>query len=255
MITALNKEESLSILTKKEEKDRNRAPRVQRIAVKHAHFPLNLLKDYVYVPPKDEEHPRLFVTPDQVRQFRKTFQADPAKLAQLTTTPVNLYAMEDWITYYLGTGDAALGKHLSATAVQTMQRTVDTFLDQDYPPVFGLGNSNDDVFQAANLSDAILDDAQLSPELRHAPAQITWLAYTVNRDDYWSPEPRVCGESEHDDESRRLPNDPGVPHPVAPAGPDLGRSRDEGVERQAARHLVGRERRLARSTALRHAFV
>ena len=193
MIAALNKDASLSILAQKEEQDRDRAPAAQKVVIKHAHFPLNLMKDYVYLPPGNEEHPRLLLTKEQARQFRKTFQADPAKLIQYTTTPVSLYAMEDWITYYLGTGDAALGKHLAETAVQTMQHAVNTFLDQDYPPVFGLGNSNDDIFQGTFLSDAILDSDQLTPELRQrVRAQTAWLAYTVNRDDYWSPERGFC---------------------------------------------------------------
>jgi hypothetical protein len=191
MIAAMNKDASLSALAQKEGK--GRVPAVQNVVIKHAHFPLNLIKDYILVPPKNEEHPRLLITKKQAGQFRKTFKADPARLASLTTTPVGMYDLDDWITYYLGTGDPALGKHLVETAVRTLQHAVDTFFDQDYPPVFGLGNSNDDIFQGTFLADAILDSDQLSPELRQRlRAQIAWLAYTVNRDDYWSPERGFC---------------------------------------------------------------
>ncbi len=192
MIGAHGKDASLAVL-KEKEGERCRAPLPQRYVIKHGHFPLNRVKDYVFLPPQDEAHPRLFITKAQAQQFRKTFQADPVKLAEYTRTPVNRYEMENWITYYLGTGDPALGKQLSASAIQLMQEAINEFFDQDYPPAFGIGNSNDKLLQGAHLADAILDSDQLPAELRQRlRTQIAFLGYTVNRDDFWSPERGFC---------------------------------------------------------------
>jgi hypothetical protein len=187
MIGAHNKDASLTVLANPEG-DRCYAPLPQKYVIKHAHFPLNRVKDYVYIPPQNEEHPRLFLTKTQAQQFRATFQADPAKLAACRANPVNLYAMEDWITTGIGTNDPVLGTNLANSAVQTIQAAVNEFLDQNYPPTFGLGNSNDKISQGANLADAILDDDQMTAELRERlRAQMAFLGYTVNRNDFWSP--------------------------------------------------------------------
>jgi hypothetical protein len=169
----------------------NAAPLPQQAFIKHGAFSLNRLKDYVLDwNGEDAGHPRLIVTEADLAPWRRTFRVDPAKLAALATTPLSEERMDDAIAYYLASGDAALGRHLAATAVRWVQRAVDMHLRQDTFPALGYAPHQQQavLLPALLLADVVWSGPHLSPELRQRlKAQIAFLGYTVNRPDYWSP--------------------------------------------------------------------
>jgi len=192
MLCALPKQASLDLL---DEKRPYLAPPVQQYLIKHGDFPLALVKDYVLEWGADEEeHPRLFLTRDQVLEFRERFSPSPVELQNLIKTPVRSHSMEPHIKYYLGTGNEELGRHLAQTAIGLVQGSVDMYLRQDHLVTLGFAPHHQTrVLVGANLTDAILSSDQLTHEQRRRLfAQLAFLGYTVCRPDYWDPRRGYC---------------------------------------------------------------
>ncbi len=187
MIGAFDRETSLRPLAGK---DLNVAPLPQQAFIKHGPFALNRIKDYVLEWEGDETgHPRLLVTQADLARWRPTFRLVPGKLAELVTAPLHEHRMDEPIAYYLGTRDADLGRHLAATAVRWVQSAVDMYLQQNALPTLGFApHHQSSLLTALLLADVVWSAPHLPAELRRRlKAQVAFLAYTVNREDYWSP--------------------------------------------------------------------
>ncbi|MCU1376750.1 MAG: hypothetical protein JWO68_4036, partial [Actinomycetia bacterium] len=146
--------------------------------------------DYVLEWNGDETgHPRLAVTEADLAKWRPNFRPVPGRAAELTRTQLYEHLLDEPIGYYLATGDAALGKHLAATAVRWVQSAVDGYLRQDALPTLGYApHHQTSLLAALLLADVVWSGPHMSPELRQRlKAQIAFLGYTVNREDYWSP--------------------------------------------------------------------
>ena len=169
-----------------------RAPLPQKLLIKYGDFPLDMVKDQMVFAGAEKtiEHPRLFVTKAQLPELKKGFVADEALLKKYRAAPLYVYAMDDPIAYYLKSGDEELGQHLAQATTTEMQRVIDLYLDENNHVTLGFAPHNDTgVLTLMNLCDAIMDTPAVSPELRtRMQNQIAFLAQTVNRDDFWSPE-------------------------------------------------------------------
>jgi hypothetical protein len=187
MIMALDRETSLQPL---QGQNLQLAPLPQQYLIKHGDFPLNTVKDDVMNWAGDEAgHPRLMLKESDITRLRQNFRPDPARLAQLAKRPISEQQMDEAIASYLASGDPALGEHLTTTAVQWLQSVVDMFLRQDALVTLGFAPHHQyRLLTAINLADVIWSSAHVSPQLRQRlKAQVAFLAYTVNREDYWSP--------------------------------------------------------------------
>lgn len=187
MIGAFDRDASLAAL---KQKNLQVAPLPQQYFTKHGTFPLERVKRYVSQWAGDEQvGPRLMVTQADLSKWRSTFKVDPARLAQLTQALIPEHKMDEPIGYYLATGDRALGKHLATTAASRLQGAVDMFLRQDSHPSLGFApHQQSSILTAINLADAVWSTEHVSPQMRERfKAQVAFLAYTVNREDYWSP--------------------------------------------------------------------
>lgn len=187
MIEALDKETSLAPLYGK---NLHQAPLPQQYQIKHGDFPLDRVKDYVLQwPGKDGDHPRLAMTKKDISASCRNASIEPAKLAQFRQSPVSLYQLDEPVLYYLCSGDAELGRHLTEAAVSITQDAVNMLLRQDMLVTLGFApHIQVAIMAATNLADVVWSDPLLSPEMRaRLKAQLAFLAYTVNRDAYWSP--------------------------------------------------------------------
>ncbi len=220
MIVALDKETSLAPLRSG---NRQQAPLPQQHQIKHSDFPLNRIKDYVLEWPADDgEHPRLAVTKRSLPAACRSTNVEAAKLAQFRTSPVSLYGLDEPVRYYLCSKDADLGRHLVEAAVSLTQDAVDMLLRQDMLVTLGFAPHIQVAIMAATyLADAVWSDASLSPAMRaRLRAQLVFLAYTVNRDDYWSPPRRFSANPNMTSTVaayRALLGAMLVPHPMAKA--------------------------------------
>ena len=190
MLAALDKEACLAPLGE-EPPDLYHAPIAHAYLVKHGDFPLDMVKDYVLTwENKGGEHPRLFVTPEDVARFREGFTPEPGQLERWRTQKLHEHQMGGAIRYWLGTGDEELGKHIADTVVVNVQNAVDMYLNQDDLVTLGFAPHHQTrVLTALNLSDIAFATGQLTEELRERlRAQFVFIGYTVSRADYWSPE-------------------------------------------------------------------
>jgi hypothetical protein len=189
MIASVDKQASLEALGGP---DLCKAPLPQKHFSRHGDFPLDLVKDYVVDWPGDHaNHPRLLVTRADLASLRARFAAtDAPKAAEYTKAPVSPYTMEGPVRCYLATGDAALGRHLGKAAVEWLQDVVGMYCTEDalISPGFAPHHQTS-VMTALNLADAVLGSDALPPETRRRMrAQIAFVGYTVDREDFWSPQ-------------------------------------------------------------------
>ena len=163
----------------------------QKFVIKHGDFPLDRVKDYVLDWPGDDNAPaRLFVSREDVQRFRARFKPDPLLLAKYRRSEVVTYDMDGPVSYYLGTDDPELGRHLADQAVALVQKEVDQFLTQAELPTLGVEPHHraNDLLPAVNLAALMLDSRHTAPELkRRLRAQLAFLGYTVTRPDFYSP--------------------------------------------------------------------
>ena len=172
------------------DKNLYQAPLPQQYQIKYSDFPLDRIKNYITRWSGDEsDHPRLIVKKNDIAAACGNFRADHAKLESYRKAPVVSYRMDEPITYYLCTHDPELGRHLTNTAMSWVQDAVNMLVGQDAMVSLGFApHQQTAIATAMNLADVTWSSGHLSAELRdRVKAQVAILAYTVNRDDYWSP--------------------------------------------------------------------
>ena len=187
MVSALNKDTSLAPL---QSNNLYQAPLPQQYQIKHSAFPLDRIKNYITHWRADEgDHPRLLVTKKDIIRSCNNFHADPTKVSSYRKLPIGANQMDEPILYYLCTKDPELGQNLADTAIKWTQDAVDMLVRQDALVTLGFAPHQQTVIMTAiNLADAIWSSSQLSTEMRERlKAQLAFLGYTVNSDDYWSP--------------------------------------------------------------------
>jgi hypothetical protein len=195
LLGAPEKAASLAAL---QEKNLMRAPLPQQVLIKHGNFPLDTVKDYVLRWPGDHtNYPRLFITKPEMARLKA--QADPAAIAKTLdyyrNNPLYFHTMEDPIRAFLVTGDAQLGKKLIDFAATSMQGSADLFLKQDGILSYGCApHGQQQITHSLLLADAVLGSPLLTDDQRaHLLAQAAFIAYAVDRPDYWSPERGMGG--------------------------------------------------------------
>jgi len=168
------------------------APLPQQYVIKYDDLALDRVKDWV-LPwnARDEYRPRLFTTPDELKQFRRRFQVNQEKLAKLRETPVSGHRTDDHVAYYLATGDESLGRRLADFALESLQRSIDLYARQDTLRNQGScpHHRNPTIFQAAIASDLAFALKTLSVKERaRMRAQLAFLGHTLARPTVISPQ-------------------------------------------------------------------
>ncbi len=196
MIGSFDKAASLSIMKETETIGARgpitvlRATLPQKYLIKHGDFPLERVNNYVLDWPNDKASTaRLFFSKAEVDALRRRFKPDPVLLDRYRQAPVASYAMDDVVLYYLGTNDAALGRHLAQQATTLIQAEVDRFLLQEHNPTLGAEPHRraNELLPAINLAALVLASEHLQPEQRRRlQGQLAFLAYTVSRPDFYS---------------------------------------------------------------------
>jgi len=187
LIAALDKNASFAPL---HDKNLYQAPLPQQYQIKYSDFPLDRIRNYITRWSGDErDHPRLIVKKNDIAAACRNFRADQSKLESYRKAPVAPYQMDEAIIYYLCTDDPELGRHLTNTALSWVQDAVNMLVRQDAMVTLGFApHQQTAIATAMNLADVIWSSGYLSAESRaRLKAQVAVLAYTVNRDDYWSP--------------------------------------------------------------------
>jgi hypothetical protein len=186
MIVALDKDAALAPL--RERKDYV-APLPQQYQIKHADFPLDVIKNQVADWNDEDQHPNLIVTPGDVAELRSRARLDPVLLARYRKArAVMNSSLDDLVYYYLASEDEELGRGLTATAVGWLQDAVNSYLHQDHLVTIGFAPHHQTaILPTINVLDVVWP--LLSPPMRRrVNAQLAFLGYTLNRADYWSPE-------------------------------------------------------------------
>ena len=192
MICALQKDECLAVL---QDKNAYKSPLPYQYLIKHGHFPLNVVKDYVLRWQGDHDnYPRLFIKKADIAKRRQT-GADAAKHQQAIAgylrdpNPLNQFTMEGPLSAYYATGNAEIARYLANSAARALQECVDGLVKQDGIPLGSAPHHFSNIPPSIAMADAIMASEQTSPELRERLlAQVAFLGYTLSRPDYWSPE-------------------------------------------------------------------
>ncbi|MFP4057263.1 MAG: hypothetical protein ACLF0G_10385 [Candidatus Brocadiia bacterium] len=159
------------------------APRSQQLLIQHGDVALDRVKDYVLEwAERERRHPRLFVTEEELRRFRASYEVEPGRLEQLRKGRFGVWQMDEPVAAFLATGDRELGRRIAELAMDRLQRAVDAYVRQERYPTQGteLHVHYNDVTFAVNPCDAALAPGVLEPEeRRRVRAQLAYLAYTL----------------------------------------------------------------------------
>lgn len=162
-----------------------------RYGIKHGHFPLNLVKDYQLTWNSDASRfPHLLFTPEDAARFKaQAPDKTPYVYVAAAENPrLNQFTMGGPIKAYYATGESKLGKVIADSAVLNLQDAVDFLVKQEAMPFGAAPHHAQVIGDALILADTALGSGTLTPELRERVlAQAAFLAYTLNRPDYWSP--------------------------------------------------------------------
>jgi hypothetical protein len=170
------------------------APLPQHYVIKHGDFPLDAVKDYVLEWPGDEKgYPRLFLSTDERSSLRQRLEVDSSEIERWSfRQPIDKYNIESPVRAWLASGDGGLGAAIVKRSQEWLSLAVeDDLLDQSSRVTLGVAPHNQSVqlLPTINLTDAALGCDCLTGEQRKRMfAQIAFLAYALNREDYWSPE-------------------------------------------------------------------
>jgi hypothetical protein len=168
------------------------APLPQQHLIRHGDVRLDAVKDYVLAwDDQATPHPGLFLTPPELDRFRKTFAVDRHRLATLRTAKMHPYQMEDYVAYFLATGDKELGRNIAGTLFELLQGAVDGFVLQNDLRTQGTAPHHRvcPVMWSAILADLAFAPGVLTPEERsRVKAQLAFLGYTLANPDFHSPE-------------------------------------------------------------------
>jgi hypothetical protein len=191
MLLAQEKMDSLAVLAA-QKKGQRLAPPPYRYLIKHGHFPLDQVKDYIYTWENTDEHPREIFTKADIARFRKgitdlaPYEAQARRFAGQVLPPNQEAAA---LKAYLATAYPGLGKAIVNTALRQTQEVVDYLIKQDGLPFGCAPHNNSDQGIAPVMADFALGTAEITPEQRaRLLAQLAFLGYTLDRPEYWSPE-------------------------------------------------------------------
>jgi len=196
MISALSAEEGVT-LAKGTPLAENTVIQPDQYLIKHSHFPLDAVKDYVLQWPNAKDtYPRLFVKKDELPALRKAVpnpEAYANAVAGFRKATLSRYAVGGELppsaVYYV-TGDPEVGRSLSSSTVALLQNVVDFYTKQEQM-FLGVAPhvQMDFVAGPIAMADAGLSDEQLAPDQRRRIlAQLAFLGYVYGSPTYWSPE-------------------------------------------------------------------
>ncbi len=170
------------------EKDRYKATLEQMYRTQYSDFPLDWVKDLTLEwTRKQRVHPRMIVTPTQLKRFKSTFEVDQNALAELRRSPIQTYNLDGILPTYLATEDPELGARLVSTALDMVERHVQEQLSGTIMSVGVAPHSYQKGFPATlNLVDAVLDSDQMDDAAKtRIYAQIAFMGYMLARPAYW----------------------------------------------------------------------
>ena len=191
MVGAIDKEPSAAFVA--DSKNEFKSPPYYQLLIKHGHFPLDMVKDWVLRWDHDAAaHPRLMLTKSDAERFR----ASVTNLAVYTNAiprylsdpnPLNQFSMEGPITAYLASNDPVLGRFLADSACRMVQDCLEIFFGQDTVPYGAAPHHHQGVGAAVLLADAVMSGALTPPQRERLLAQIAFIGYALSRPDFWSP--------------------------------------------------------------------
>ena len=196
MISALSADDGLTLLKGKPLAE-NTVILPDQYLIKHSHFPLDAVKDYVLQWPNAKDtYPRLFVKKEELPALRKAVpnpEAYTNAIAGFRKATLSRYAVGGELppsaVYYV-TGDPEVGRSLSSSTVALLQNVVDFYTKQEQM-FLGVAPhvQQDYVAGPIAMADAGLSDEQLAPDQRQRIlAQLAFLGYVYGSPTYWSPE-------------------------------------------------------------------
>ena len=192
MLGALDKNPSVAFVA--DSKNEFKSPPYYQLLIKHGHFPLDPIKDYVLRWKHDSaNHPRLMLSKTDAERFRASVTNAAAYSNQIPRyihdpNGINQGTMEGPITAYLATGDPALGKYLADAACAMVQNSLEIFFGQDTVPYGAAPHHHQVIGSSVLLADAVMSSDALTPQQRERLlAQVAFIGYAINRPDFWSP--------------------------------------------------------------------
>ncbi|MCA9039418.1 MAG: hypothetical protein KDA65_03625 [Planctomycetaceae bacterium] len=186
-----DKADSLKVLS---EKQKNRTSLPQYYVIKYGDFPLDEVKDYVLDWEGDHEnYPRLFLGKQELQNLRHTLKSNAGELQRWESKQaIDRYNIAGPLREYFATGSSKLAKKMIATCEQWLASLIhDDLLLQNSRTTLGVAPHSQAVLMLPflNLIDTALGCQELSNEQRQRfLAQLAFLGYVFNRDDYWSPD-------------------------------------------------------------------
>ena len=184
-----SREESLAPLSGK---NLRIAPLPQRYLIKYGDFPLDVVKDYVLDWPGDHDnYPRLFVSKKNLPALKSRLKNDPNEVRRwVSQQPIDKYNIDAPLQAYFASSDAKLGEMIVQKNNEWLKQVVEDVSEQHNRVTLGVAPHMQSLLllPTINLSDSMMGTDAVKPELRKQMlAQLAFLGYAVNRDDYWSP--------------------------------------------------------------------
>ena len=163
----------------------------QSFVIRHGDFPLDrVLAATAAWPAGRGPRARLMLTAEDINDLYAPQTVDAARRDRLLRAPLTEFSLPDHVEILLRTRDSAVRARLTAAAPAAMQAATDRWLAEDEPATFGSApHHRRDLFYAAHLADfALADPALDSSVAARLRTQAAFLADTVSRTDYASPE-------------------------------------------------------------------
>ena len=197
MLGVFPRDESLEVLD--DETAHFQSPLPYQHLVRHGHFPLDRVKDYVLRWSTHRTHPSLLVTTKDVSQFVDRTQAARDEWLQKAKTFTNHVAtiadsrLDEVLPIYFATRDyveaQALERVLIDWTLTRLDQAIRQQFDQNGIPYGCAPHHQRAISVAISLADAVIDSPRLKPQERgRIYARIAFLSYAISRPDYWSEE-------------------------------------------------------------------
>lgn len=192
LVGAFDRDTSLNVL--KSKADAVTSPLPYQFLIKHGHFPLNVVKDYVLRWPSKLTHPRLLMTPPDVDRFKARVRdksEHQKTVAGFLANPqlIAAHSLDRIIPAWLAVDDAGLTELLAKKAVDLLQTSVDAMIDQNGLPFGAAPHMNNGFATGIGLADIVMVSPAVDQQTRdRLQALAAFLGYTTARPDYWSTE-------------------------------------------------------------------